>query len=146
MKSHHGVSGLVECEHVNFWFCAVCYCSGCWVESYLLGDLGFPLQSERHQLVSDTVPLLAVVGAALVAQNAERRSTFRTSAHLLCISHSSHLSFHLQFLQLSFVSPLAEGLIDLCHDGDFLAAIVNDQLTFGLRQVPHEPKYSNPHG
>lgn len=142
------LGGLCKNVTMNFWFGAICYCSGCWVGSYLLRDLGFPLQSKRHQLMSDAVSLLAVDGAALWAKKKStgRRSTSRTSAHMLCISHSSHLSFHFQLLQLSLVSSLAEGLINLGHDGDFLAAVVDDQLTFRLWQIPHEPEYGDPNG
>lgn len=34
-------------------------------ESHLLSELGFPLQSERNQLMSDTVPPLTVYRAVL---------------------------------------------------------------------------------
>lgn len=67
-------------------------------------------------------------------------------AHMLFTSDSSHLSLHLQFLQLSLVSPLAEGLVNLGHDGDFLAAVVDNQLAFRLWQIPHEPQHGDPHG
>lgn len=42
--------------------------TGFWFDSHLLCDLGFPLQGERHQLVSNAVPLLAVYRAILKAQ------------------------------------------------------------------------------
>lgn len=61
-------------------------------------------------------------------------------------SASSHLSFHLQFLQLPLVGPLAEGFVDLCHDGDLFAAVINDHLALWLREVSHEPQHSDPHG
>lgn len=61
-------------------------------------------------------------------------------------SVSSHLSFHLQLLQLPLVGPLAEGFIDLGHDRDLLAAVNDHQLTFWLGEISHEPQDGDPHG
>lgn len=68
------------------------------------------------------------------------------AASRLGLAAASHLSFHLQLLQLPLVRPLAEGLVDLGHDGDLLAAVVNDQLAFWLREISHEPQHRDPHG
>lgn len=49
-----------------------------------------------------------------------------------------HLCVKLQLLQLPLVGPLAEGFVDLGHDGNLFAAVVEDQLAFGLGQIAHE--------
>lgn len=105
------------------------------IQSHLLSDLGFPLQGERHQFMSDAVPLLAVDGAVLYTQTRSDDDTLYvdlTISNSLTPSASSHLSFHLQLLQLPLVGPLAECFVDLGHDGNLFAAVINDHLTFGL--------------
>ena len=55
------------------------------------------------------------------------------------------LLLHLQLLQLPLVGPLAQRLVDLGHDGDLLAAVLDGDGTLGFRQVPHEPQHGDPH-
>lgn len=56
-----------------------------------------------------------------------------------------HLSLHLKLLQLPLVGPLAECFVDLGHDRDLFAAIINDHLAFRLSEVSQEPQHCDPH-
>lgn len=108
--------------------------------SHLLCDLGLSLQGERHEFMSDTVPLLAVYGAVLQAQTRDDNAACHIAKDSSKLwETSAHLSFHLQLLQLPLVGPLAECLVDLGHNRDLFAAVINNHRALGLRKVPHEP-------
>lgn len=55
-----------------------------------------------------------------------------------------HLALTLQGLQLPLVCLLAQGLVNLGHDRDLLAAVTHGRVVLGLREVPHEPEDGDP--
>lgn len=57
----------------------------------------------------------------------------------------THLALALQGLQLPLVRLLAQGLVNLGHDRNLLAAVTHGRVVLGLREVPHEPENSDPH-
>lgn len=57
----------------------------------------------------------------------------------------SHLLIHLEGLQLPFVGPLPQRLIDFSHNWNLLSAVTNADMVFGFREISHKPQHSDPH-
>lgn len=118
--------------------------------------LGFNRQTVRAAELSGSLHLNSVKPAeafgSVCTQRSEllpalqRSSSCRTFCCSRCEQRPSHLCLHLHLLQLSFVGPLAQSFINLGHDWDLLAAIIDHHLTFGFSEISHEPQDGDPHG